>query len=359
MRQPPDSLCKVSRESYFHQRLKENLAAVAGRRRDKVDVLRAALWYQVVKEGLGASTAYTIERQIEQNRAFGKNQDGVRFHRNKWSKYEIGTHVPEKKLVAKAEIKVPGSARILNHPLWEALRIRQPKKLTPNARFQQLGSRTCKVVYKTLPFGSGGGASRRALHRTLPMLERRAGIDALAALTILLKEANARSDTGAAMEIGRSLYNVLLMLCGATTSFGSIAEELIELYSERIFRRIVHDGHYFNVRGFEFSEATKFLRLVLKDFLPAGKIDPIWGNKVRAMFALLDGKYGWDLLFALSPPVSHASNSNPDNSLFCKRCTMNRGLRHWGRENYLVGGSRKFPEPEILRRIQAGAWAAP
>ncbi len=107
------------------------MAAASGKRKDAIDVLRAAFWYAEVKARLRAVTAYEIEKLLEGKASFGKNADGDRFHRNKWPKYEVGQYVPSNSLATHTDKLIPGSKAILNHVLWKVLKMRYQSSRTP------------------------------------------------------------------------------------------------------------------------------------------------------------------------------------------------------------------------------------
>jgi hypothetical protein len=335
------------KERRFRMGLRKNIAAAQSGRRDVTDVLRTALWFADVRSRLSASTAYEVERILEP-KAFGRNEDGDCFHRNKWTKYEVGRHTPSDLLVASVDARLPGTERMLNHVLWKALQTKQEIGGHANDWLRQLGPDIQKIVFQTHPYGSGNSYQRLNLSQVqLKMLERRAGVDALACLTILLRESYERGESSHTFDIGSSLYRVLLILCTAIP-IGNFTFELFDVYSNRIFSLVRHKGLRFRFEDFDFVEAVSLLHVLLLTLEDNNQIGLRWDDSVRAMCKLLNGDYGFDIKFALDAPIGPDEALTTANAKDYREFKRLKRLRQWGQENIMSGGSERFPPGDLL-----------
>lgn len=334
------------RWSHFSQGLQNSIASATGGRRDEIDVLRTAFWFSEIKRYLDAGTSYAVEHKLEPE-AFGKNIEGDHYHRNKWPKYEIGRHVPSVELAAKVERQIPGTARLLNHVLWDSLRTKHCAKEKANDWLQQLAPDFQNIVYKPGSFSTVRDCLRVKIGKVLlAKLERRAGIEALACLTILLRESNELGDSKTAMAIGKSLYRVFLILI-TTNAFKPIAPELVDIYRLRIFPLVRHQGEAFHLDSFQFFEAANILRELSLQLEDAYHIGGSWLNSVRAKIKLLSGPHRLDVKFALDPPLVPCVKRTSENEDIWKRAEQRERFRQWGLNSISSGGNERWPPEEL------------
>lgn len=290
------------KDKRFRMALRKSIGTTQAGRRDVTDVLRTALWFADVSIRLNATTAYEVERKLEPD-AFGKNEYGDYFHRNKWSKYEVGLHTPINSLVTGVETRLPGTEKFLNHVLWNALNTKQGIEGDASIWLRQLEPDIQKIVFQTHRYGVGNLYELPVPNRRqLKMLERRAGIDSLACLTILLRESCMRGEQSQAFEIGRSIHRVLLILC-TTHPFGKFTLELFEIYRDRIYSMIKHKGWRLCFENYDFMSATHQLRIYLLALEDSYQIGIGWKDSVRAMCKILDGGYGFEIMLTLNIPI--------------------------------------------------------
>lgn len=334
-------------EDNFRMGLRKAIEAAAqSGRKDVTDVLRTALWFADVSSRLNATTVYEVEHTLEPE-AFGKNGDGDYFHRNKWTKYKVGKHTPNDSLVARVDTRLPGTERILNHVLWEVLQTQQEIDGHTSDWLRQLVPDIQQIIFKTHSYGTGNSHQRLIPNRRmLIMLERRAGIDSLACLTILLRESCVQGESAHTFDIGRSLYRVLLIL-GTTIPIGKIYLELLDVYRARIYSMARHKGLRFRFEDFDFMEATHLLRELLLALEDNNRSGVRWGDSVRAMCKLLDGGYGFDVKFALDPPIGPDDPLSESNAAAYREFERLERFRQWGKVSIKTGGHERFP-PEDL-----------
>lgn len=179
-------------------------------RRDWIDVIRTAIWYAYIESNFSHATSYQIEKIIEPE-AFVKDKNYF-YHHNKWAKYKLGKHTPEIELIDKANQHVKGTAKILNHVLWEAIRGHKPMKWFMDNGVNQLSWDVQRIIFKSVN-GQMELISVSKIRKELRRIERLSSFDALAALTIYLRVADDQNQREIALSIGQSIYRILLVIC--------------------------------------------------------------------------------------------------------------------------------------------------
>ncbi|MBL8507660.1 MAG: hypothetical protein JNM11_04295 [Chitinimonas sp.] len=283
----------------FAMALANSFRATEGGRRDQLDVLRTAVWYSDIEHQLGGGSIYRIERILEPD-AFRYKKHS--YHLNKWRRYKVGADTPRAALVERVDGELPGTAALLNHPLWEALRGRKPVKRLLQEEMRRLAPAVQQVVFAGDEFGTARRKPMGPVTRvTLLKLERRAGIDALACLTILLRAA-VETDLEQAFDIARSLYRVLLITC-VSVPLGSWTRYIFECYRQAIFPLVNSEEHQFDFDGFDFEDAVTRLNIWLLRLEDDGVIGVSHKESVRAMWKLTTGGYGLKLWWSFEPPI--------------------------------------------------------
>lgn len=330
----------------FCNTLQKNMVAAQGRRRDEIDVLRTAFWFEEIRTRLNASTTYEIERRLEP-KAFGKNKDGDHIHRNKWPKYEVGQHVPNDSLVARIDAILPGTKRILNHVLWEVLQAKHSIEEQADDWFRQLGPDIQGCVFKTQRHGTSNSHHRiSSSRRQLLLLERRTGIDALACLTILLRESCEQGENPHSIDIGKSIFRMLLVLC-YNSQFSKFTQEIFDVYRDKIFSLPQHKGIIFLLKDFDFIEAVELLTIFLHQVGGRSKVSPDGHGLIEVMYKILDGGSGFDALFVLAPPIGPNA---PFSELNCKEWKIfetQERFRQWGKEQMFLSNREVLPPKEL------------
>lgn len=328
------------------QRLRKNMHAARNKRKNEVDVLRTAIWYAEIKARLNASTAYGIELLLEP-KAFGKNKDGDPIHKNKWPKYEVGKHVPSDALVMLVEAELPGTKRLLNHVLWKTLKAKPGVSENIDDWFRQLAPDIQKIIFHADRHTPGNSSHRtRISRRQLKMLERRAGIDALACLTIFLREPSRHGKH--VFDIATSLYHVLLILCTAAP-LRNFALELLDVYRERVFSQVRYEGLKLYLEDSDFLDAIGLLQILLRVLKENDLIGTGWSDSVQAICKLLDGGYGqgFNVKFALAPLIGPDGPLTDANAKDYRDLERQRRFREWGKEQVFSSTREILPPKEV------------
>ncbi|WP_416242803.1 hypothetical protein ACLSSQ_11905 [Azospira sp. APE16] len=268
-------------------------------RKDVADGLRAVFWYHTVRHQLGEKSSYALEKRFDEKGSFKRNADGKLIYPHRWQKYSHGERVPIPSLVVNVEKECKGSARKLNHVLWEALRLEQPvcphvevwlRELNPDIQMVvfHIEHREFDVIYKREKIGL----------RLLGKLSDRASMDALACLTILFREAVELERFHDAFLLGREIHWMLLFL-GIEFQRNGVGKELIKLYCDRIFPMLAWDEQCFFPERTDYVGASCFLNLS-PFYHPAHKGKSLsWETRVRCMRRLSSTRGNWAVMFGL------------------------------------------------------------
>lgn len=160
-------------------------------------------------------------------------------------------------------------------------------------------------------------------------MAQRASIDALACLTILLREAVLHDQHELAFDIAHRIYDVLLMV-GIELQERHVAVELFDLFRDRIFSLVNWNSYLFYMDGAQTMRASFILNSSV--FKISGNRDKrlSWSERVFYMRKILSGKYGDDLGFALRLSYGPAHNAIAVDLKEKIEFKQREGLKAWG-----------------------------
>lgn len=178
-------------------------------------------------------------------KSLSQDSEGERDCKNKWRSYRIGRHTPSTKLVELIDAVYPGSQAALNHVFWKTLRLDRPIATHADSWLNELHPDIQGIIFQRSAALSIGKTPSSTLNQThLSMLERRAGLDALACLVIYLRKIAEEGDTYFAHRLGWHLCRLLLIL-GPMLSVTGIVRPLIQYIEQEILPISSHNGlHY-------------------------------------------------------------------------------------------------------------------
>lgn len=337
--------CGIS--NAFRIGLAKSLERATGPRNDELRVLATALWFEGVRRALRLPTPYAVEHHFAP-RAFRRNAYGDRNHDNNWSKYAIGARCPTPKLVARVENEIPGSGQLLKHPLWSLLRSPGMEARTRKKHLRSLAMEVQRIAFSRRP-----GTKAVVTNRQLAMLERRAGIDALAALVALMYQAREQGRQDVALQVGDYVYNVLLITC-MFPPFRHIARELFDCFQRRVFDAVEDDGEKIYVPTVDCELAIELLSLATRQVRNARDFGYQREDYVRVCVDLLGTKYGFGARCALaSPRILAREDVGQDRK---DRIESQERNRIWGVANLLGLRAEKFPPRSGLADDLPGQW---
>jgi hypothetical protein len=256
----------------------------APRRDFDVDAARTIYWFHWLGLRLGTIVPREIQRAIAPE-TLDLDMHGVRIRNNKFLGYQKGDHVPHATLVQRAEKVVPWSGRALNHPLWKVLRAKGPIRKYALQWVHQLDREVQAVILGHFN-EIVGGASRH----TLGALERRASLDSLAALTILLRLRHEEDEPEWVWLYALSIFRVLLMIGPQLEGYG-VADRVFQLYVQRVFSLAVFEKKCMEPTNYQY---VQFAHLLAKLVDRMRSEDQQTKNRRMPTFyaiKILDGQY--------------------------------------------------------------------
>lgn len=211
-----------------------------GKQRHVVDAFRTVFWFHLLRINSGAKSTYQMDQLLEKHQS--QSEERAPDCKNKWRSYRNGRHTPSPALVQFIAASYPDSHAVLNHVLWEVLRLDRPVSRNADFWLSQLHPEVRTTIYRYGTTFSVGKSFPRALNQTrLSMLERRAGLDALACLIILLRKTVEAGDSSLGQKLGRSLCRMLLIL-GHVLSRTGLSKPLVQYIEQEILPLTSCDG---------------------------------------------------------------------------------------------------------------------
>lgn len=309
--------------------------------------LRIRYWYETLRQRTALNTAYQLEQHFEPE-SFVRDADGsIQHYKNKWIRYEQGRHLPQAALLKKVEEKVPGSTRELHHPLWSVLDPVNKRVTRGDAFLRQLAPVVQDVLFQPAQAGVLGCVVRVPVTSLLlEKLERRACLDVLACLAWLLREAAEKQGTGAT-RIGHALHNVLTMMALELHAL-KIALPLLRQFIDHILPLGLPPHRRMWMIPSDYVHASGHLnRIVYQP--PKGRRQTLaWGTRVKIMQQLLQGKFGFDVRYAMSPQFELDESSREIPAEVIEAHDRASNLREWGWECIQTGKQGRMPPVELL-----------
>lgn len=268
--------------------------------KEMVNKIRRILWYRFIERRLFAHSSYQVEGLLDSN-AFYRNAYGELSNKNKWVRYKNGNVSPNKSLLLSVEKKLPGSSHIFNHVLWTLLQ--DKNTLIYEGCLKQLGPDIQKLVFQKGNLAFLNEFSRPALtDKKLHAIERRASIDALACITILLLESVENKNSKLTLSLARSLFRILLVLC-ASLPWQFCQSDIFIIFREKVFSRVASNDYWLQLDGFDFNNSIELLKQYLFHIEDNFLFEPEKYDPNKIMLDVLCGKYGVQMASSLRLPV--------------------------------------------------------
>jgi hypothetical protein len=316
--------------------------------RSSIDVLRVRFWYEGVKLKTGCTTAYQLERLFEPLAAGVDNRTSFR---NKWIRYATGKHTPRDSLVRKVEKQVAGSARELDHPLWDILRLENQCPENIDKWLGKLEPRVQAIVYRCSSDKSGQAVlMRRTFSSVLcRQLARLGNLDGLTALLLYWHESYQLDKMGEVRFLARYIYRVLLMI-GMEFRHRHVEEAVFEVFRIKVFERTDWQNGIFYLNARLYDEGILSLYLALyqvKDLKPFSS----WQARCRAMTLILDGKSGSDACYGLDILLMPNWQDGPPTEKQWSNWHDYYRTWLWGWIHLYSGTNGVFPNDELWNKL--------
>ncbi|MEO8731659.1 MAG: hypothetical protein ABI410_20105 [Rhodoferax sp.] len=274
----------------------------AGKSRHTVDAFRTVCWFHCLRMASGATSTYQMDALIEERQTSGADTPVDR--KNKWRSYRDGRHTPSTALAGAIERQFPGSHAVLDHPMWQLLRLDRSLQVSIPNLLSQLPPCHFAIVRS----GSAAAQSNFVLTsdwsaRRLRKLEREAGLDALACLIMLLRKALESGDSRQAHMFGRSLCRMLLLM-GRWLYAHGIAQPMVNYVENVLLPMTAYEGcrYSFGEQGY-LGAATQLIRAA--NMIEANENKLLTSvQKAELMLDLLDDKFSLELSALVTPIAS-------------------------------------------------------
>jgi hypothetical protein len=136
-------------------------------------------------------------------------------------------------------------------------------------------------------------------------------LDALAALTILLRVVHAKGLHDRVWDYAHRVLRMLLIL-GQTFVTRGVADAIFQIYAERVFTLAKWKGQGFLMSNYDYPDLANLLYRFASHTARANGIRrPTWADLVHYMRKTMDGKFGEDWPTALQPVVGHNLDLGP------------------------------------------------
>lgn len=315
--------------------------------RHAVDIFRVRYWYTGVMQELKFDTAYQAERQIEPEHFHV--QDLRTVYPGKWRRYAVGENTPQKKLVMTVDLQAKGSAHELNHPLWLILKRLSSEKFKASSYIRLLNPAIQSIVMR--PGTDRLGAPLVWIpyaNFKANVLLRRGTLDALAMLVLYWHRAKMQVDREQTEAVATSIYHMLLLI-GWDIRNRQLHSELFSIFKAEIFDKTGwKDGL--------FATDSKTFELSICLLHHGAEADPgkkalnttVWKKENQRIQALLTGKYGFDLLFAMKPFCVPTWQFGPPSQHNLNHWEVTRGYWAWGWNCLLNGRQGTFPDRDVI-----------
>jgi len=255
--------------------------------RHPIDTLRVRFWYSFVKKKTGFKTAYQLELHFASNTKDDKKSP----LKNIWHHYETGLHTPIK-LVNLVDTIIPGSANLLNHPLWDVLKSFDPKDRNIKIWMEKLDPRV-KLIISSYPHQRidiskpPDPLSSKVARRLIKL----SSLDALTAILLFWLQSQLHKQIKEAQFQATCMYNILLII-GLDSEYGR--EMVIELF--KVFRSKVFDQTDWGYRLFDVDENLFEMSAIVLRLLSSREQDQSdpWDARCNKMFKIFEGRKGFD-----------------------------------------------------------------
>ncbi|WP_095158042.1 hypothetical protein [Pseudomonas sp. Irchel 3E13] len=332
----------------FAKSSRDKIVAPGGTRRTPLENLRVAYWYEGLKQRTGIESPYGLEFYFEED-SFKRNTNGtIRSYPNKWSNYERNVVTPQAKTLTRVERLAPGSTHDLNHPLWKLMsELGERDKPDFDGLLKGLSIDILNVLFTAENTGFSTYSVREPSSQLiLDKLERRASLDALVGLTVLVLEANELKQDEFLSRATLATHNVLTMIAIELAS-RKVVHQVVSWVIDNILCLGTPRNLQLSMDSYAYIEASAFLNLmVYQNPNRKGKC-LTWPQRVKVMTQLIHGKMGFDVYHAMRPRYELSPSRRGVSAEFMRDFERSSALRKWGWKTIWSGKVELFPPARL------------
>lgn len=319
------------------------------------DRVRILYWYRFIGREMGTLIPSKLHRLIEHGgiaKHYGESPN------SRYLFYSRGEQLPRELITTMVESKAPGATAVLNHVLWRLLR--------EDAKFSKRRDRTwlaelAPEIRGLATFDPFGNLNLWLDERTYRKIERRASLDALALLTLLIRIGIEEDAHPRIIEASAKCLQHVLLILGPDLDELGLSHDIFDLFLRRIGIHVLQQRHLRLVStSADYIRASRLLYLQAKRYADSSKVQTrvdtavsiLRGNVITALTFTHEPvlELDPDFLGPLPDEIAAAAESQSDEMLIS---LLNEGLMIKtcsGRYliNYLRARSR-FPPTKINR----------
>lgn len=317
-----------------------------------IEVLRVGYWFECLRRRLGERSAYAVGKRVQPDtyRKPSDAHDG--YHHNLWARYATGRVIPGADTVRTTDALVPGSAAVLVLPFWDTLNVNRSIGAAGDQLLRQLRPAVQEAVFDRRSLDMGRYRRRSSLRHTLTMLESRADLESVAALVVLLREADEVGNRKRALQIGQSLYLTLLMACSCNP-LADLQPELFEFLIRCVFPK-ANDGEVaLDLDRDECCELGYRLGITILQLEDQDLINAVNGGSTRDWRKILRGKFGFDLQFAYAPRLKLAKPPSQVSESSREWVGAAGVSKEWGLAVLRAGRVEQLMPDEVIKAMAA------
>lgn len=268
---------------------------------EPLESIRVRYWYESLRQRYSLSGPAKMEAYLEPCAVKWDTAGRKKYSNNKWGHYRDG-RMPRCVVLKRVEKIAPGSMRIFNHPLWNVLDFDNLQIMEGDAFLQSLSSELQAVLFNRREIGINSYLERAKVNGSLlRKLELKAGLDVLACLVWLLREASVKQCDNV-KEIGGSLHSVLVMMAIELQDL-KVSLPLLQHFINRVLPLSVPLYQQLAITPFQYLELSFALNILVFNVEGQSKILQ-WRDRVKCMRRLLDGNFGLQVPLAMAMPVA-------------------------------------------------------
>jgi hypothetical protein len=268
--------------------------------------IRILCWYGFLARHAGTNKAGSLERHFEPG-AISIGSDGCTEQRkNKWRNYRDGRHKPQLKLVRDVDRLAPGSARILEHPVWQVCDPDNQSVALDPGFITQLSPKVQKIIAPEAghnPYYQSGIDLSRQHHRALRKIP---SLDALAAVTWLIRSSSGLLTKGPSQAF-YAAHDILMTITTELHELG-IAWEFLDHYIKWILPLALPKTMKIDLAPSDYLLISNFISHYMKALIHSRGEAASKEKIVKEISLAQDLKKDFDLCFALSPRFVPADN---------------------------------------------------
>lgn len=199
-------------------------------------ILATTLWVKAIQSRLGGRSLGGIEKWVLEKTGNSK-EDFWQDYSKRFYQYLKGVKSPSRSYRHQLERLLPGTSEIFDHPLWSIIENPLATSKDINDYMQNLEPNIYRRLFK---HSKRSGIAERRQIRGIPYIGnigKESSLDALAALLMLIREAEIKEDFITYTDAKWEVQDLLTRLA-VFAPFSEISEDLNKLIDERFIRRI-------------------------------------------------------------------------------------------------------------------------